>query len=492
MKFSGLGRGPTGPSPEDLEREAAAELRRAIGGAGEPRTRYPGYGMPSDWIAADGDAEADDERPRSTAADDERRAATDLAMQQLTERPQGRIRPQDTLVVPMPSTEAEDMRNRALEAAVERQRRMAAKKASAGPPQARSQDVHGAQSRVQRTSGANISPFLSVKPTLSGHRAPPSDAVPLGQPIPDAGAPEPATAIPVAAQPPGATDPELSELENLLTGQEPPDAFPAAARWLAEEVDASAALVLVTDGIVDDFTAWPPTSAVARELKGVIDQPMDPASSLRTAMAENRSLSQGDGVLVMPDGLEAEGCDWLIVPVTWDSDAVGVVFLTREEGRGFSEATTKLVESVARRLARALVLGEEPSASGEPDAVAVGGDQRHDVGEDHRAAGDDSAELSDALRAAMERLTPRPTEVSLPIERPDEEPSAAVRDRLLALRVLLEVVESSPPSSSRAYQEIVRGAGTLRDQITAFLVLPDGASENGRGDSHPSNRGRSS
>ena len=175
VKRTGFGKGPSGPSQEELEREAAAELRRAMGGSDRPRTR----GVPGGWTPPeptpepepeydvdDGDEEFDGEVPEwmpGLTAEQERRAITDLAMRQLTERPGGNIRPEDTLLPANISDDAENMRNKALADFMARQQKMAKDRPApsqrisrTGPPV------------VQKTSGWTISPNLTTKPTMTG------------------------------------------------------------------------------------------------------------------------------------------------------------------------------------------------------------------------------------------------------------------------------------------------------------------------------------
>ncbi len=172
VKRTAFGKGPSGP-PEELEREAAAELRRAMGGSDRPRTR----GVPAGWTPPeptsepepeddDGDEEFDGVVPEwmpGLTAEEERRAITDLAMRQLTERPGGTIRPADTLLPANSSDDAENMRNKALADFMARQQKMAKDRPRPAPRTAR-----GGPPVVQKTSGWTISPNLTTKPTMTG------------------------------------------------------------------------------------------------------------------------------------------------------------------------------------------------------------------------------------------------------------------------------------------------------------------------------------
>jgi hypothetical protein len=164
MKLGGFGLGSSGPTPEEIEKEAAAELRRAMAGS-EPRPQFSSRrGMPSDWLAEQ--LEPDDEEGsgwrNGLTREDERRAVTDLAVQQLTERPFGNIRPEDTIPNGGGVGDAEDMRNRALSDFLERQQRMARDRP--GPPAS----GRPRPAVVQTTSGVTISPRLTVAPTMTG------------------------------------------------------------------------------------------------------------------------------------------------------------------------------------------------------------------------------------------------------------------------------------------------------------------------------------
>ena len=551
-KLSEFGKGEPGPGPDDIEEEAEAELRRAIGGAGQPRTNYSGYGRQQpDWNAGRDDPDDDyeyeyEEPPRRRTADDERRMATDLAMQQFSDRPQGRNRPGDSGAAYVPSGDPEDLRNRALAAAIERQKRMQAKKAPGAvqdqtpprpaqgtaqpakpvpaeaqsaqpqkvqPPTERpkSIDVHGMQSRKQRASGANISPSLSARPTLTGARPLPDDVVSLASPTPQVGSPgyparpkqtakpgliakaraagglagalraraEGAAGGGAPAAPPGrsgpstggpprspasgrgvppvappSSPPDLDELDQILSSGG--NSLPVAARWLSDEVDASAALVLSSGAVLDDFVAWPKNCAIARELKEAVDEPLDHASTIWKAMNEKISASSQDGTLVMPDGVEAEGCEWLVVPFGWDSKPLGVAFLTRSEGEPFSDATIQLVEDAADLIAETIgrelaepkpsmpreetppetepptdEAAEQPQAPAEEQTVEARADKEvrkepaAAVAEEPAAVAEEPAAVAEEPAAAVAE-EPAP---AVPAEEPAEAEAPAVRRR---------------------------------------------------------------
>ena len=188
------------PSQDEIERQAAAELRQAMAGSGprgtaasagraapdappasrgraseQPRSARRRAPEPppepdEEDLEGDIDDEYDDEFEgeydqfegpgwhRGMSIDEERRAITELAMQQLAERPQGRVRPESMLGPdPDAAANAEAMRNQALSKFLDRQQQMDSERPRPSPR----------EPVVQKVSGMTVSPNLTTRPTLT-------------------------------------------------------------------------------------------------------------------------------------------------------------------------------------------------------------------------------------------------------------------------------------------------------------------------------------
>jgi hypothetical protein len=436
--------GPSGPTPEEIEREAAAELRKALAGSG-PRNGPAGMIAPIRGTGGDPTPGAGvAERADGLTPDDERRAITDFAVQQLTDRPFGSIRPADTIPAPASGLTPEDMRNRALADALEKQRRMAHDRPAAAPPANRVAPASG-----QRTSGVTISPRLTVSPTLTGSRPPllgdtlgrgsgPVPAEFLSPPAAPRGpgrlptnpgrqsASSPRRAAPRSAEAEGRWQ-ALAELADLL-GEEafPADALPDISRWLATTVGSMAAVLLLADGAVDVVAAWPERDSVARDLTASLGRPVDHRSPLWEVVATGRPVPGGpDQPIVMPDGTPCHDLGaWVIVPIVDRTVVFGAVLVAQDRGEPFPSELETLVADVGQRIGRALRNCEEVASSA--------------------GAGDGG-------------LPP------------------AVRDGLGALSVVLGAVEGMPAPAlaadqNREYRLIAGQAAELRSLIAGFLA----------------------
>jgi hypothetical protein len=467
MKRGGFGLGSSGgPTPEEVEREAAAELRRAMAGSG-PRQSYTGQGRPSDWLAQhrepeiipDTDPEMDPEMDGpgwrdGMTLDEERRAVTDLAMQQLTERPFGSIRPEDTLPRPGGADDAEEMRNRALAQFLERQQRAPDRPVPSPRPAV-----------VQTRSGFSVSPRITVAPTLTGNRGDlPSGPVarPMGDrsaagrngaaPT-DGGGPDarrrPATrsAVPNravqrrgrarATPPPEESEARwrsLAELADLLADEVfPADTFPQLTRWLAQRTDSMVAVVLLTDDAVDTVTAWPVDDPMAADIQALAGEPLDERSSIWAVLSAGETIAGTvDDEFVMPDGVVAErDGGWAAVPLVDRTVAFGVLLIAGAPEDPISDATVQFLEDVAQRVARALFNSEEAVSSG------GGGPDQDDIGDN-----------------------------GVPV---------SVRDKLTALSFVLEALEAMPTprlnaDHDRRYREITQHVAALDAQVNQFLT----------------------
>lgn len=432
----GLGMGPPERSPEDIEREAAAELRKALAGSG-PRNSVPGVNFAAPGVR-DGTSESD--RSDGLTPDDERRAITDLAMQQLTDRPNSSIRPADTIALPGGGLSPEDMRNRALADMLDKQRRLARDRPMPPPPANREAPPTG-----QRTSGVTIAPRLTVAPTLTGSRPPlPGEAAVRGNgPVPAEFLSPPASGSspsPVRAshemgrrQPaPRESDEEsrwrmLAELADLLAEEPfPADALPEVARWLARGVGGAAAVILLADDAVDVVAASPQRHPLAEGLAASVNRPIDQRSTIWEAVAESRLVAGHAGqAIVMPDGKkEPELGTWVVAPVADRTLVFGAIVVAQDRGQESSADVETLVADVGRRIGRALRNCEEVANS-------AGADDR-----------------------------------GLP---------SVVRDGLGALAVVLGAVEELPAPAldadgNREYRLIAGRAAELRSQIGRFLA----------------------
>ena len=184
LKPSAFGKGGAQKTREDVESEAAAELRRALSGGdprpgasrSPPRRRSQAPALPG--VPSFGRSEP------SVTPDDEKQALTELALQQFAEREVGSHRPDDPAQLTSAAASPEEMRNRALAELAERQARMALENPRPQPQTAptgasergsaprRSARPGGVVSpsgpRVKRTSSDMPgAPRLTVAPTLT-------------------------------------------------------------------------------------------------------------------------------------------------------------------------------------------------------------------------------------------------------------------------------------------------------------------------------------
>ena len=432
----GFGLGPPEQSPEDIEREAAAELRKALAGSG-PRNSVPGVNFAPPGVR---DETSESDRSDGLTPDDERRAITDLAMQQLTDRPNSSIRPADTIPSPGGGLSPEDMRNRALADMLDKQRRLARDRPMPPPPANREAPPTG-----QRTSGVTIAPRLTVAPTLTGSRAPlPGEAPARGNgPVPpeflsppvSGSSPSPVRSSPDAGRrPPALRDDDgdrrwrmLAELADLLAEEPfPADALPEVARWLAREIGGAAAVILLADDSVDVVAAWPQRHPLAEGLNASVSRPVDRRSTIWKAVSDSRLVAGDTGEpIVIPDGTRlADLGGWLIAPVTDRTLAYGAIVVAQERGQDVPADVEPVIADVGRRIGRALRNCEEVANS-------AGADDR-----------------------------------GLP---------SAVRDGLGALAVVLGSVEElAAPAldadGNRDYRLIAGRAAELRSQIGRFLA----------------------
>jgi GAF domain-containing protein len=226
----------------------------------------------------------------------------------------------------------------------------------------------------------------------------------------------------------------LAELADLLAEEVfPGDALPQLCRWLSGTVDATVAMVLLTDDAVDDVSAWPEDDPVVAQLTAVAGGPLAEDSTIWDAVSYGRSFTGGpDEPLVLPDGEAADRIGgWAVVPVLDRGVAFGALVVIGSRADGLPATTVSLVEDVAQRVARALLNCEEAASSAPP------------------------APDGDGL--------PRP-----------------VRDRLAALSFVLEAIEAPPRAplqgdQQRQYAQITAAAARLQDQVAGLLGGPGGA-----------------
>jgi hypothetical protein len=479
---------------------------------------------------------------RGMSIDEERRAITELAMQQLAERPQGRVRPESMLGPdPDAAASAEAMRNQALSRFLDRQQQMAADRPTPAPR----------EKVVQKVSGMTVSPNLTTRPTMTSSGLSPELEAQYGmrrlrvdpankerEQASDGGAdggggasaatdsetggrkrplraprdgdaaggeghaaervgkrraaggagaggggggrdrsgssPEATRASSEASRSPaggGGSDRSaagsgagargssaalrgrpvqrrggaraggdgrwraLAELADLLAEEVfPGDALPELCRWLSGTVDATVAMVLLTDDAVDDVSAWPEDDPVASELAAAAGGPLAEGSTIWDAVSDGRSLTGGpDDALVLPDGEVAEDVgSWAVVPVVDRTVAFGAMVVIGSGPDGLPGTTVSLVEDVAQRVARALLNCEEAATSAPP------------------------------VSGAGDGLPP------------------AIRDRLAALSFVLEAIEAPPRpqlqgEQQRQYAEITAGAARLQAQVAGLLTGSGGA-----------------
>ncbi|MDQ6616884.1 MAG: hypothetical protein M3083_19585 [Actinomycetota bacterium] len=365
--------------------------------------------------------------------EEERRAITDLAVQQLTERSIGKVRPPETLSAPVAPTDAEDMRNKALADMLERQQRLATEQpVSKLPPGQAGSPV------VQRTSGTTISPSLTVKPTLTSSR--PASAPDLAEVAEKSRRKTASRHRPAARE----AEPEghwraLAELADLLAEEVfPLDALPEVSRWLAGRIRSTVTIMLLGDGVIDVVAPWPGDDPVAAGLTDLVGQPLDQGSTMWAAMSEGRTITgEIDDLIVVPDdGATAGVGGWAAVPMVDRSIALGTLLVTRDPDDTIPDATVQLVEEVARRVARALLNCEE---------------------------------AANAETAA------------------DREMPVLVKDQLGALVLVLEAFEllPRPPLAlghKRQFTEITRNAVALRTRVSEFLSGQSQSSQDLSGD----------
>jgi GAF domain-containing protein len=229
----------------------------------------------------------------------------------------------------------------------------------------------------------------------------------------------------------------LAELADLL-GEEvyPADSFPAVCRWLAGTLDATVAIMLLTDDAIDQVAAWPADDHVAHDLAGLVGRPIDEQSTIWEAVCEGRPLTGGaEEPIAMPAGVTPDVGAWAVIPIIDQTVAFGALFIAQPLSDTLDPSAQALAEAVAERLARALFNCEEAANSG--------------------SSSDDQL--------------------------PDP-----IRDRLGAVALVLGAVDAATasglaPDQLREYQSIVEQAAVLQSQLERFLT---GRGLKGRGGNH--------
>jgi hypothetical protein len=158
----------------------------------------------------------------------------------------------------------------------------------------------------------------------------------------------------------------LAELGDLLAADVyPGDALPRLSRWLAETVESTVAVLLLTDDTIDEVAAWPSDDPVAHDLAASIGAPIDDTSSVWEAVRDGRLLAgYADEAMTMPSGALANGVGaWAVVPLIDHEVAFGALVVVRAEAEPVASRLLSLLEDVAHRVARALYNCEEAAGN---------------------------------------------------------------------------------------------------------------------------------
>jgi hypothetical protein len=221
----------------------------------------------------------------------------------------------------------------------------------------------------------------------------------------------------------------------------PFDSLPEVARWLAQTLDAIAAIVLLGDGVMDAAAVWPPGDPLANALSDLVGLPLDERLTIWVAARQKRIVTGCAAVrLVMPDPAVTEGRAWVVAPLIARDVALGAVLVARTQPGPLGLPLTAITQVVARHVAQAVSSRREGAR-----AARAGGSG---FANGARAAQGGGSGLANA---ALERL-------------------AAVASVLDTLAELPPV--AAPGDRDREYREIARKAAALRASIDRFVTGP--------------------
>lgn len=229
----------------------------------------------------------------------------------------------------------------------------------------------------------------------------------------------------------------IAQLGDLLGRQLDPHAsLPETCRWLSRSTGAGVAIILARNLAVERVVAWPPDSPLARRLEALTERPLEPGSSLYTAVQGRQTVHAptlaADVPLLDHSGVPEGMGSAAVVPLVARSLTLGALLVHSPEPGGIRQRA--LVEQAADRVALALANSELR------DAVA------------RLEADDEASQFREELLAAVSHDMQTPLAVLLG-----------------SIRALEAGDDLTPRERGRLYERMGRRGLQLRRLVQQFL-----------------------